>query len=72
MKDQVLDASSLLGWQAVSKCLVLLERHCCGASSAHTQLPGTGNTPFAFARPSIDVPVVRHMMGFSSTASGDR
>ena len=68
MKDQVLGASSLLGWQVVSKCLILLERHCCGASSAHTQLPGTGNTPSVFAHPKIGVPVVRHMMGYSSIA----
>jgi hypothetical protein len=67
MKDQVLGASFASWWQVVSKCLVL-ERHCCGAPPAHAQLPGTGNTPSVFVQPTIGVPVLRHMMGYSSTA----
>jgi hypothetical protein len=51
MKDQVLGASFLFGWQHscdfVSECLEV-KRHSCGASSAQTQLPGTGTKPCVF------------------------
>ncbi|KAE9368629.1 hypothetical protein N431DRAFT_444047 [Stipitochalara longipes BDJ] len=61
--ENILSGGCGMSWAPRRFLVGKLERHCCGAASAHTQLPGTGRTLSVFVQPKIGVPVVRHMMG---------